>query len=560
MTKSICLAAAGSVALVVAFPAAPIRAQRNEPATEWCCFGGAASPPAPALRAGDLTTAVDRAEQPRTFDLLTASVAGIQAAVDAGRLTYEQLVQMYLRRIEAYDKQGPRLNAVIEIHPRAVEIARELDAERRAKGRRSPLHGIPIAVKDTVDVKDIASAGGNIGLKGTFPTYDATVVARLRAAGALIFFKANLDEFNLGSEGISSLAGQTLNPYDVTRNPGGSSSGPAVAVNVGFATLGIATETGASIRSPASNNSLVGIAPTQGLTSRAGVIAISYTQDRVGVHAKSVEDAALMLTYMRGLDPEDLFTWESLGRLTPAPYTAHLDVKALVGARLGVFRDLFRKEPEFQAVNAIIDKEIDLIRQQRAVVIDGLTTGMDLVKFFPQARASTDEFRFAFDAYLKRRGSDTPFASLEELVASGRYLKQFEGTFKRALSIEAPDFDGDYLARLKNRLTVRKLIVDLMDRYQVDALVHPFKSLGAPPLGTGDRGPRDNPISAITGLPAIVVPAGVDAQGLPIAIEFLGRPFSEPALLALAHAYEQVSRRRVAPKTTPHLAGDVFTY
>lgn len=498
--------------------------------------------------------------QSRTFDLLTASVADIQAAVDAGKLTYEQLVRLYLSRIEAYDKNGPKLNAVIAIHPRAVEIARELDEERRTRGRRSPLHGIPIAVKDTVDVKDIPSAGGNIALKGTFPRDDATVVAKLRDAGAIIFLKANLDEFNLGSEGISSLGGQTLNPYDLTRNPGGSSAGPGVAVNVGFATLGIATETGASIRSPASNNSLVGIAPTQGLTSRAGVIAISYTQDRVGVHAKSVEDAALMLSFMRGMDPEDLFTWESLGRLTPEPYTAHLSRQALVGARLGVFRDLFRREPEFQAVNHLIEREIDLIRQQRAVVIDGLTTGMDLVKFFPQARASTDEFKFAFNAYLKRRGPDTPIASLEELVASGQYLKQFESTFKRALSVQSPDFDQDYLARLKNRLTIRGLIIELMDRHQVDALVHPFKSLGAPPLGTGDRGPRDNPVSAITGLPAIVVPAGVDAQGLPVAIEFLGRPFSEPTLLRLAYAYEQASRRRVAPKSTPHLAGEAFQY
>lgn len=500
------------------------------------------------------------AQPSRQFDLLTAGVADIQTAVDAGRLTYEQLVQLYLKRIDAYDKNGPKLNAVIAINPRAVEIARQLDEERRAKGRRSPLHGIPIAVKDTVDVHDIASAGGNIALKGTFPAYDATVVKKLRDAGAIIFFKANLDEFNLGAEGISSLGGQTLNPYDLTRNPGGSSAGPGVAVNVGFATLGIATETGASIRSPASNNSLVGIAPTQGLTSRAGVIAISYTQDRVGVHAKSVEDAALMLTSMRGLDPEDLFTWESLGKLTPEPYTAHFSTTALVGARLGVFRDLFRKEPEFQAVNAVIDREIDLMRQRRAVVIDGLTTGMDLIAFFPQARASTDEFKFAFDAYLKRRGPDTPVKSLEELVASGQYLKQFEGSFRRALAVESPDFDQDYLARLKNRLTIRALIVDLMDRHRVDALVHPFKSLGAPPLGTGDRGPRDNPVSAITGLPAVVVPAGVDAQGLPIAIEFLGRPFSEPTLLRLAYAYEQASHRRVAPKSTPHLPGEVFSY
>src|SRR5687767_11417737 len=232
--------------------------------------------------------------------------------------------------------------AIIQVNPKAIEVARALDRERREKGLRSPLHGIPVAVKDVVDVHDIPSAGGNLALAGTYPANDATVIRKLRDAGAIIFLKTNLDEFNLGAEGLSSLGGQVLNPYDLTRNPGGSSAGTGVAVNVGFAVAGIATETGASIRSPASNNSLVGIAPTQGLVSRAGVIAISYTQDRVGVHARTVADAALMLTYMRGFDAEDLFTWESLGKLSPEPYTNRLDERALVGARLGVFRDLFR--------------------------------------------------------------------------------------------------------------------------------------------------------------------------------------------------------------------------
>lgn len=498
--------------------------------------------------------------QPRTFDLLTASIADIQAAVETGKLTYEQLVQQYLKRIAAYDKQGPKLNAVLQIHPKAVEIARALEEERRTKGRRSPLHGIPIAVKDTVDVKDIPSAGGNLALAGTFPANDATVVRRLREAGAIIFLKTNLDEFNLGSQGLSSLGGQVLNPYDLKRNPGGSSAGTGVAVNCAFATVGIATETGASIRSPASNNSLIGIAPSQGLTSRAGVIAISYTQDRVGVHAKSVEDAAVMLTYMRGFDAEDLFTWESLGRLSPGPYTEHLDKAGLVGARIGIFRDLFRKGAQFESINALIEKETEFMQRQGGVLVDGLSTGMDLVRFFPLARASTQEFKFVFEAYLKNRGPDTPVRTLEQLVATGKYLKELEGQFKTALALKAPDFDKAYLARLKNRLTIRQLIVDVMDKYQVEALVHPFKSVSAPPIGTGDRGIRDNPISAITGLPAIVVPAGVNEEGLPISLELLGRPFSEPTLIRLAYAYEQASRKRVAPKTTPHLPGDRFTY
>jgi Asp-tRNA(Asn)/Glu-tRNA(Gln) amidotransferase A subunit family amidase len=500
------------------------------------------------------------AAEKRSFNLSTASISEIQAAIDAGALSSERLVELYLKRIEAYDKNGPKLNAVLQIHPRAIELARELDRERRERGPRSPLHGIPIAVKDTVDVKDIPSAGGNLALAGTHPSHDATVIRKLREAGALIFLKTNLDEFNLGAQGLSSLGGQVLNPYDLKRNPGGSSAGTGVAVNVGFAAVGIATETGASIRSPASNNSLVGIAPSQGLVSRAGVIVISYTQDRVGAHGKSVADAALLLSHMRGFDPEDLFTWESLGKLTREPYTVHLDAKGLSGARLGVFRDLFREGERFSSINRLIEKEIDFIQQQGAVIVDGLRSGMDLVKFFPLARASVYEFRFAFDAYLKKRGPDTPVRSLAELKATGKYLKEVEETFDQALAVDSPDFDREYLARLENRLTVRRLIVDLMDRHRVEALIHPFKSVSAPPLGTGDRGIRDNPISAITGLPAIVLPAGVNEEGLPISLELLGRPFSEPTLIRIAHAYEQASRKRVLPKSTPALPGEQFTY
>ncbi len=200
------------------------------------------------------------------------------------------------------------------------------------------------------------------------------------------------------------------------------------------------------------------------------------------------------------------------------------------------------------------------MRERGAIVIPGLTTGMDLVTFFPLSRASYHEFRFVFESYLKRRGADTPVRTLEELIATGKYLKNLQPSFDLALGVKSLDYDQEYLARLQNRLTVRKLLVDLMDRHQVEALVHPFKSLGAPPLGVDDRELRDNPISAITGLPAVVVPAGVTAEGLPISLELLGRPFSEPTLLRLAHAYERSSQKRVAPKSTPHLPGEVFTY
>jgi Asp-tRNA(Asn)/Glu-tRNA(Gln) amidotransferase A subunit family amidase len=466
-----------------------------------------------------------------------------------------------LNRIDAYDKHGPRLNAVIEINRRAIEIARALDEERRTKGLRSALHGIPIAVKDNIDVSDIPSAGGSLAFAGTYPAHDATVIQQLRQAGAIIFLKTNMDELALGSRGLSSLGGQILNPYDLKRNPGGSSGGTAVAVNVGFATLGVATETGFSIRSPASNNALVGVAPTRGLVSRAGVIPISFTQDRVGVHAKSVADAALLLTHLRGFDPDDLATADSLGHIDPKPYSEYLNDR-LVGKRIGVLRDLFRKGEEFEPGNKVIEGQIALLREGRAIVIDDLSTGLDLIALMPSLRVNSFELRIAFDAYLRRRGPSSPVKSLADLIATGKYLKggTQELRYQETMRVGALDSDAAYLSRLETQRMVRRLLVELMDRYSVDVLVYPVKALAAPVLGSSDDGSRDNSISSATGLPTIVLPAGLNKEGLPLALEFLGRPFSEPILIQLAYSYERASRARVAPKMTPHLSGEVFEY
>ena len=498
--------------------------------------------------------------QSRTFDLLSASIADVQEAVDAGALTYERLVRLSLNRIEAYDKKGPQLRAVLAVNPRAMEIARRLDQERRTSGRRGPLHGIPVAVKDNIDVREMPTTGGNMALAGTYASSDATVVRRLRDAGAIILVKTNLDELALGSRGLSSLGGQILNPYDLTRNPGGSSGGTAVAVNVGFATVGLATETGFSIRSPASNNALVGIAPSRGVVSRAGVIPITYTQDRVGVHAKTVADAALLLDAIRGFDADDLAT-AALLEQPSLPSFAKTPTEALRGARIGVLRDLFRQGEQFEEANAIVDRQITVLREHGAAIEEGLTTGADLLALMPTLRVNSDELQTAFDSYLRRRGS-SPLNTFAALVATGKYLKgtTLETRFKETMMAGRPDQNKEYLVRLERQRHIRQLLVELMDREKVDALVYPVKSLPAPPIGMSDDGPRDNNISAVTGLPAIVLPAGVNAVGLPIAIEILGRPFSEPRLIGLAHAYEQASRARVAPRTTPHLPGDVFTY
>src|SRR3954447_9997130 len=497
--------------------------------------------------------------QRRSFDLLTAGVADVQAAVAAGALTYERLVTLYLARIDAYDKKGPRLNAVLEINPRALDLARSLDVERKASGLRSPLHGIPIAVKDNLDVSDLPSAGGSLALAGTLPPRDATVIRRLRDAGAIIFLKTNMDELALGNQGLSSLGGQILNPYDLTRNPGGSSGGTGVAVNVGFAPIGIGTETGVSIRSPATHNARVGIAPTGGLVSRAGVLPISFTQDRVGPHAKSVADAALLLTWLRGIDPDDLSTADSTGKVVPRPYTDDLFTGGAFG-RVGVLRELFRQGDDFAAGNAIVDRQIDVMRQHGFVIVEGLTTGLHLVERFRNLRVNVFELRVTLDAYLARRGPSSPVKSLAELIASGKYLKSLEPRLREALTVAPLDANPEYLERMKARAANRQALVELMNREAVDVLVYPFKSLGAPLIGDGDRNTRDNPLCSVTGLPAIVLPAGLTKEGLPIAIEMLGRPYSEPVLIRTASAYEHVAHARVAPKTTPHLRGETFVY
>ena len=506
------------------------------------------------------TTTTDGTGQTRTFDLLTASINDVQAAIDRDALTYERLVRLYLNRVDSYDKKGPQLRAVIAINPRAIEDARARDVERRTSGRRGPLHGIPIAIKDNIDVQDMPTTGGHLALGGKAAVDDATVVRRLREAGAIILLKTNMDELALNTRGLSSAGGQILNPYDFTRIPGGSSGGTAVAVAAGLATVGLATETGFSIRSPASNNALVAIAPSRGLVSRAGVMPVSFTQDRVGVHAKNVADAALLLDVIRGFDADDLSTSAFLNR-SPLPSSVPSQSSSLRGARVGVLRDLFRTGEQFDEAHKIIERQIDVLRERSASVTRDVTTGTNLFALMPDLRANNFEMPTAFDSYLRRRGESRPVSSFAAFVKNGKHLNDaLANRLNQMLLVGPLEGNKDYLARLERQREIRQLLIEVMDREKVDALIYPVKSLPAPPIGSGDDGPRDNNISAVTGLPAIVLPAGMTADGLPIAIEMLGRPFSEARLLEIAHAYEKVSRPRAVPKTTPALPGEVFVF
>lgn len=496
-----------------------------------------------------------------TFDLQTATVADINAAMDVGALTSESLVGLYLKRIDAYDKAGPKINAVISLNPRALEIARELDAERKVKGPRSPLHGVPVVLKDLFDTKDLPTSGGFLPLKDSVPLYDATVVARLREAGAIILAKVNMsDWFGTPKPGDqSTILGRTNNPYNLDLSPGYSSGGTGAALAAAFAHIGLGSETGVSIRNPTSNNSLVGLAPTRGLIPRTGQIMTSFTQERCGPMARTVYDVAALTNVVAGFDAEDLSTIVSPGMTPQEPYTSFLDKQGLRGARIGVFRDLFRQGEQHGEATAMIEKAIAQMKAAGAVIIDPISTGLDLFTLLAETRTNYYEAQFSYNLYFRRLGPNAVIRNMDELLAKGGSLVK-PSIVRGYKEFNSLTHHADFVARRDTQEVLRAEIIALMDRHRLDAVVHPFKALpSSPHLDRG--GDQDNPFSSVTGLPALLVPAGYTAkENGPIAIEFLGRPWSEPTLFKLAYAYEQVSQVRRAPPTTPALPGERFTY
>ena len=487
------------------------------------------------------------------FPLEEATIADLTQAFDAGTLTAEQLVQHYLDRIAAYDQQGPAINAIITLNPDALETAIALDQERQLQGPRGPLHGIPVLIKDNIDTFDLPTTAGALALETSMPPDDAFAVQALREAGAIILGKTNLDELARAVQGLSSLGGQTLNPYALDRVPGGSSAGTAAAVTANFAVLGLGTETGVSIRNPAANNALVGIAPTAGLVSRDGTVPISFTQDRVGPLARTVTDAAIALDAIAGFDPSDPVTEASIDHIPAAGYTSLLSTEALAGVRIGVFQDLFRTGAEHEESLAIIDQAIDDLAAEGAVIVEDVSLGLDLFDVLADSRVNLFETEPALNAYLDSLGPETPVSTLQEILEDGRLLPRTRLILAFAQSIDSAPDNPEYQALLESREVLQAATIELIDELDLDALVYPMKTLPAPLIG--ELSPEsDNPFSAITGLPGIVVPAGFTADGLPVSLEFAGEPFSEAQLLGLAYDYEQATQHRVAPASVPPLA------
>ena len=506
-----------------------------------------------------------------SFDFDAMTIADINRAFDRGALTAERLVQLCLARIDAYDRKGPSLHAVLILNPKALETARALDVERKSKGARSPLHGIPVVLKDNYNTSDLPTTGGSVLLEGSTPPADAFVVKKLRAAGAIVLAKVNLSEFASGGA-HSSLGGQTLNPHDLTRTPSGSSGGTGVAIAAAYAPLGLGTDTGGSIRGPSTANGIVGLKPTHGLLSRSGIIPLSLTFDTGGPMARSVSDVAVALGIMTGVDPADAATSKSAGKFE-TDYTKYLKADALRGARIGIARDFLGADPD---VDWVVDSSLAAMRKAGATVVDVRYPKwlLDAKEEFYNA-IRRPEFPVQIAQYLKTLGPSYP-KTLEELIDRA---EKFNGVrrdgagpnpsrwtlFRRELDSGALD-DYRYTSVRDHILpAVRAAVEGMIAGQKLDAIVYPTSSrrpgliaeTGA--AGAGGGAPSATNIANLTGFPDLIVPAGFTGDNLPVGLSFFGPAFSEPKLLALGYSFEQATHARRLPVHTPPRAGETIS-
>jgi Asp-tRNA(Asn)/Glu-tRNA(Gln) amidotransferase A subunit family amidase len=496
--------------------------------------------------------------QPGPFRLQEATIGSIHAAIASRQLTCVQLTRLYLDRIAAYNLQGPVLRAIITVNPKAMETAAELDRKYQANpAGAGRLHCIPIILKDNFNTADMPTSGGNVSMKTSQPPVDAFTVARMRSADALILAKANLQEFARGGMSISSLGGQVLNPYDLTRTPGGSSGGTGAAIAANFAVLGTGSDTGQSIRSPASANSLVGIRPTRGLVSRAGVIPNSLTQDEVGPIARTVTDAALLLDVMAGYDPNDPITALGRGR-TPQSFTHLLSKDALKGTRIGMLGNLVGLTGRHIDVNKVME---DVAAKMKALGATVIPFGIQEYNALAEiVTTSQFEARTVMDRYFESLGPNVPIRSFADLVAAKSSAVQ--KTLEAELAVEDGMNSPAYKDRMLNRDRLRLVVAKRMADLNLDAILYPLQRILVVPIDAPDQTERNGTLSNGTGFPAVTFPGGFSAptaaapRGVPVGAELLGLDYSEAKLLAYAYAFEQGTAVRKPPASTPPLAGE----
>jgi amidase len=513
------------------------------------CHSGATDPKAP--------TAADQAQPAAThFELEEATVAQLQEMMHSGRHTARSLTELYLQQIEAVDKSGPRINSVIELNPDALSIADALDKERKAGKVRGPLHGIPVLVKDNIDTADkMQTTAGSLALAGHKAAKDAFIVQRLRAAGAVLLGKTNLSEWanfrsTRSTSGWSSRGGQTKNPYILDRTPSGSSAGSGAAVAANLCALAIGTETDGSVVSPSSCCGIVGVKPTVGLLSRAGIIPISATQDTAGPMARTVRDAALLLGALAGADAADAVTHESAGK-AQADYTVFLKSDALKGKRLGVEKNHLMGSSD---AITLLQAALSVLRAQGATIVE-----VEVEKLIdPLGQAEYDvllyEFKDGVNKYLATAGASVK--NLADVITyNDQHRVQAMPFFQQEILVDSQKLEGlsspkFQAARRKSHEGARKVLDQVLATSQLDALV---AITNAPARcidlinGDGGGGPGFSSPAAMAGYPHVTVPMGL-THGLPVGLSFVGGPYAEGPLLGLAYAYEQASKKRVAPE------------
>ncbi|MGH7679658.1 MAG: amidase [Gemmatimonadaceae bacterium] len=480
-----------------------------------------------------------------SIEVHETSITDLQRAMADGKATSVQLVNAYLARIAAYEQQGPQLNAMIRLNPRARADAERLDQERRAGRVRGPLHGVPVVLKDNYDTYDLPTSGGLLAFATLQPRDDAFVVRRLREAGAVIIGKTNLHELAHGITTVSSLGGQTRNPYDPQRSPGGSSGGTGAAVAASFAAVGWGSDTCGSIRIPCAYNALVGLRPTQGIVSRTGIMPLSHTQDIGGPLARTAMDLAISLDATVGIDTTDPASRPWIGRAVPK-FVDSLSANSLRGARLGVLTHYFADTDE--EIADTVRSAIRAMRAQGAETIDIRIAGFD--SLLAGTSVIPLEMKFDIDDYLAGHPG-APLKSFSEILAGGLYHEALEPRFRLRDTMKARDSEP-YRRALAKQLVLRERMVALFDSLRLDAIVYP--TMRQRPVLIGDAQPGGTcQLAAHSGLPALSMPAGFTADGLPIGIELMGRPLGDARLVSLAYAFEQAGNRRRPPPTTPAL-------
>ena len=526
--------------------------------------------------------------EPKTFTLENATVNDIQQAFEFGALSAEELVQLYLNRIAAYDDSGPGINSVISVNPNALETARELDENLRSGDVDGDLYGIPVLLKDNYDTFDLPTTAGSDVLAGSIPPDDAFTVEQFREEGAIILGKTNMSEFALSSGrlGYSSLGGLTINPYNLDRDASGSSSGTGAAIAANFAVLGTGTDTAGSVRGPASATGLVGIKPTRGLVSNDGIIPLALTADVAGPMAKTVTDAAIALGVMAGVDPNDPATLASTDN-TYEDYTQFLDPNALEGARIGVARDYFGGNEE---VDSLVEAAIAQMESLGATIVE-----LELPEAIVEASnygtllntVVQAEFNPQIEEYFATLDEEYP-DDLAELIAASQDPELVDSETpvnpnRIAVYEDSLDFGGldnpEYIAAIEEGIpTLQNNLDRVFEDNDLDTIVYPTIATPPTPITTDDGTPIDDPtyeanldnvggdpyranyLANLSGFPDLTVPVGYTEQNLPVGISFLGQEFSEPTLIGLAYDYEQEAQVRVAPANTTALPGEEFEY